>query len=32
MNESVDSEALVIPSNTFSYVAGILPAALTRSF
>jgi hypothetical protein len=28
MNESVDSDALVIPSSTFSYVAGILPAAV----
>ena len=32
MNESVDSEALVMPSSTLSYEAGRLPSASTRSF
>ncbi|CPH89284.1 Uncharacterised protein [Bordetella pertussis] len=32
MNESVDSEALVIPSSTLSYEAGRLSSATTRSF
>ncbi|MCY1224237.1 hypothetical protein D9M72_363830 [compost metagenome] len=32
MKLSVDSDALVIPSSRFSYVAGRLPSAITRSF
>jgi hypothetical protein len=32
MNESVDSDALVIPSSTFSYVAGSFDSAFMRSF
>ncbi len=32
MNESVDSEALVMPSRTFSYTAGRPPLAIALSF
>ena len=32
MNESVDSEAFVMPSRMLEYVAGVLPSAITRSF